>query len=333
MIKIYLDWNVFTSMMNFEKISNLSSRETFWKLKQYLELREDNILIPYSNAHLNDLMKSYYKGDHEKTKESIEYISLLTKDLCLTQYWNEENAKFHYRNALEFFESNIEDEKSGLKFKTFEDVLKPLKEFGLDKIFDIYKTIPHNMDIEQMEKHSPLLASLFPRSKKENNMYASILDTFEMFQKFKNNPVTYNQLRNLFKDGIGIGSNINTFQNVIEQLDEYLPKTMLNKSFNELYEENNQKNYLRNKDFERLTGVYMQLDFVGYKTDTLTDKNQYDNLFNDAQHCFYAAHCEIYITNDNKNYKKTKAVFQSEQILTQVMKPLEFVNYVEEIIK
>ena len=71
----------------------------------------------------------------------------------------------------------------------------------------------------------------------------------------------------------------------------------------------------------------MQLDFVGYGSDKLTEKNQYDNLFNDALHCFYGAHCDFFITADKKTYKKTKAVYQSENISTQVMKPKEFIDF------
>ncbi len=103
---------------------------------------------------------------------------------------------------------------------------------------------------------------------------------------------------------------------------------MLNKSFTELYQDNNKTDISKNTTYSKLTGIFMQLDFVGYASDKLTEKNKYDNLFNDALHCFYAAHCDFFLTSDKKTYKKTKAVFESEDIATKVMKPKEFVDYV-----
>jgi hypothetical protein len=74
----------------------------------------------------------------------------------------------------------------------------------------------------------------------------------------------------------------------------------------------------------------MKLDFVGFNTDKLNDKNSYGNLFNDALHSFYAAHCTIYMTADKRNYKKSKAVYESENIGTIVLYPEQFLEQIKE---
>lgn len=322
---IYLDWNVFSLLFNREKIQNTEDKETFDNLYNVIQGLKKELIIPFSNAHLQDLYKSYKKGERERVDTSLEFIKELTNSVCITQYWDQTSARFHQRDPFEFFNSLKEEEDNS--FNSFDDVLNTLKEVGADKLFDVYKELPHNMNFEQIKEQNPFFASLFPRSQKENNMYAVMFDMFDLISSVRQNPVIYSELRKLFKNGLQIDPNISNYENTIEQLDTYLPKTMLNKSFTELYSENNKRNYSKNIDYELITGLYMQLDFVGYHSDKINEKNTYENLFNDALHCFYAAHSNVYLTNDKRNYKKTKAVFENQNISTLIMTPTEFIDY------
>jgi len=326
-IKIYLDWNIITNLIDPDRIADTLTKNTFLLLKKLLSHITDRIIIPYSNAHLNDLIHSYQKGERKRVEESLAFLSKLTGDVCLSQYWNEEFAKWHIREPSEFFYSILGDEPNAFdNWETFEE---SLKDVGIDKVFNMFKFIPHGMDFIQIEKHNPFFASLFPRAQEEDSMYAVIQDIYGLFLKISNNPTVYNELKKMFREGIQIDPNIGNFNNVIEQLDGYLPKTMLNKSFTELYEMNKGKQS-KNKYYDKLIGLYMQLDFVGYKSEKLTPKNAYDNLFNDALHCFYAAHCDVYLTNDRKHSKKTLAIFKSENISTQVLTTTEFLDFISE---
>ena len=91
---------------------------------------------------------------------------------------------------------------------------------------------------------------------------------------------------------------------------------------------NNTSDISENKDYSRIVGTFLKLDFVGYGDQPLNEKNQFDNLFNDALHCFYGAHCDIYVTKDKKSIKKTKAVYQDEQISTRLVKSTELSEYI-----
>lgn len=330
MIRIYFDWNVITTLRQTENLTNSDDIITFQTLINIINSARDKLIIPYSNGHLNDLMKSYKKGERNRVEQSLNFISLLTQDVCLTQYWNEETAKWHYRNPNEYFESLIV-EGSDLDTTSFDSILAPLKEFGLDKIFDTFKFLPHNINFEELKQHNSSFSIFFRRAKTDNSLYAVMQDFLDLTNEMKTNPVVYNELRSVFKNSVTIDQNIHNVENVIEMLDKTMPKTMLNKSFTELYLENAKTETSKNKDYSKIIGTFMQLDFVGYGSDRLTDKNQYDNLFNDALHCFYGAHCDFFITADKKTYKKTKAVYQNENILTQVMKPAEFIDYLNEL--
>ncbi|MBL0316635.1 MAG: hypothetical protein IPP69_12935 [Flavobacteriales bacterium] len=110
-------------------------------------------------------------------------------------------------------------------------------------------------------------------------MYAVMEDLYELTKE--TNPAIYNGLCSLFKNSIPLDANVHNVENVIGLLDQTMPKTMINKSFTELYKDNNKLETSKNQDYSKIVGVFMQLDFVGYGSDKLTDKNPYANLFND----------------------------------------------------
>lgn len=305
MIKMYLDWNVITTLRQTESLTNKEDLIMFQSLSRVINSLRDKFIIPYSNGHLNDLLKNHRKGELERVEQSLEFISLLTHDVCLTQYWNDAVAIWHNRNPKEYFASLIDQEKR-YGAMGFENMLESLEEFGLDKMFDIFKLLPHDIDFEQLEQKKSSFLMLFNRSRTENSLYAVMADILELSNELKTNPVVYNELRSLFKTYIPLNQNIHNVDNVIEMLDTTMPKTMLNKSFTELYQDYSKTETSKNKSYSKIIGTFMQLDLVGYGSDRLTDKNQYDNLFNDALHCFYAAHCDFFITADKKAYKKNK---------------------------
>ncbi|MEJ8844871.1 hypothetical protein WG954_20920 [Lacibacter sp. H375] len=328
MTKLYLDWNVITTLRQPENLLSQDDIHTFNTLGAIINSSSENLIIPYSNAHLNDLLKSYKKGERKRVAESLQFISILTKDVCLTQYWNDENAKWHQRNPEEYFQDLI-DNGEDVDMTSLDTILEPLKEYGLGAIFDTFKQLPHDINFDEIEKYNPNFLLFFKKAKLENSIYAVMEDFIGLTNEMKTNPTVYNELRNLFKTAIPLDSSIHNVDNVIEMLDNTLPKTMLNKSFTQLYLENDKTETSKNKDYSKIIGTFMQLDFVGYGSDKLTEKNQYDNLFNDSLHCFYAAHCDYFVTSDKKIYKKAKAVFQNEKINTRVMKPKEFIDFVQ----
>ncbi len=326
-IRIYLDWNIYSNLMSVDRLTDNFEKQMYESLKEIFVLGREKIITPYSNAHLNDLMKSYKQGERERVESALAFISILTQNVCIAQYWDEENAKWHYRDPNDFFNSLIKDDEEN-PFESFGDVLDTLDELGVASVFKNFKAIPHGIDFTEINKTNPMFAGLFSASQRDGSVFALMCDVFDMFNQIQTNPNVYIEFRKLFKNNLGISTNISNFDNTIEQLDAYFPKTMLNKSFTELFQEHNKDKSSKNKDYSKITGLYMQLDFVGFNSDKINEKNKYQNLFNDALHCFYGAHCDFYITSDKRGYKKSKAVYQSEGILTQVLKPQEFIDFI-----
>jgi hypothetical protein len=341
---IYLDWNVVSDMLYHEGKSE-TEKVMFAQLASIL-LNHPQIVIPYSNAHLSDIMKSYRQGERERVQEKLHALSDFTKDLCISLYWGKQEPEFHRRDPFEFFNSMIDD--NGVTFPTLEGLKGQIEEIEVeygatiraelekkgivmplslsDAVFGIYEHMPHNMDFVQLDALSPQFGAIFKKARVRNSIHAVVEDLFDLMHSLNHSPDGYVQLRNFFRDALKINPAISTFDNVINQLNQYLPTTAFGKSFDQLYAENNKSNKHGSELYHRITGKYTQLDFVGFRPEKMGPKNQYSNFFNDALHCYYATHCDVFITRDDRTYHKSRAVYQAENIGTQVMKPDEFLK-------
>ena len=68
MIRIYFrDWNVVSSL----------KRKEFKDIKEFIDKHKKYLLFPYSPAHFNDLMKSYFPDNAllETDLETLQYLS------------------------------------------------------------------------------------------------------------------------------------------------------------------------------------------------------------------------------------------------------------------
>ncbi|WP_138990810.1 hypothetical protein [Larkinella sp. C7] len=325
---IYLDWNIFTNLANCESIEDTDLKIQFRQIKEYLQKGDSTFVIPYSNAHLNDLYKSYVKGENERVQNSLNFISLLTNNICLTQYWGDEYPKWHSRLAVEHFNTLIENNE--VNFNVFDTLFEGSNEDSVailyKGIFDSYKLLPHNINFIDLKNSQPFFASLFQCSQIENSMYAVIKDVICLFKEIYNNPSVYNELRKIFKEQLKINPHIGSVDNAIEQLDSFMPNTILGKTFSELSQPTDNNPFYEITNQDKIIHKYLTLDFFGYNSDKLNSKNMYGNLFNDSLHCFYAAHCDVFVTNDKRTYKKSKVVFDSEGITTLVCSSKDFLD-------
>ena len=343
-IFIYLDWNVVSDML-YQEGKSEEEKVLFAQLASIL-LNHPQIVIPYSNAHLSDIMKSYRQGERERVGDKLGALSDLTKDLCISLYWGKQEPEFHRRDPFEFFNSMIDDD--GITFPTLEGLKAQLDEIeaehgpalrsemakkGItvpqslsDMLFGIYNHMPHNMDFALFDTLYPQFGAIFQKARVKNSIHAVVDDLFDLMHSLNHSPDGYVLLRNFFRDALKINPAISTFDNAIDQLNQYLPTTAFGKSFDQLYAENNKSNKHGSELYHRITGKYTQLDFVGFRPEKMGPKNQYSNFFNDALHCFYATYCDVFITRDDKTYHKSRAVYQAENIATQVMKPEDFIG-------
>lgn len=147
MCEVYLDLNVFDRIEKRETLDE-NTKKHYDHL--YNQIVSEDIVVPYSNAHLNDLKRAYLKNS-EKTLEHVENIKFLTNDLCIVNYWGDQGITWHYRDINEYFETSRID--IGLMASSFEEFINKM-EFGF--IFQLqvlplkYKPLPEDFRQKQM---------------------------------------------------------------------------------------------------------------------------------------------------------------------------------------
>lgn len=152
---VYLDWNVFNRI---EKAGNLppSDKETFERIESLIT--SNSIITPYSNAHINDLIRGYQNNPTFIPKH-LETLKRLTKNLCIVQYWGHNNTTWHFRDVEDFFKSALEDIETTPK--SLEEIIN-LDPTGLLKsFFELSRLEPVPPNFKDISKANPFLLFRF----------------------------------------------------------------------------------------------------------------------------------------------------------------------------
>jgi hypothetical protein len=178
MIKIYLDWNVVSNMLESAKLTTevelTETQANHLLLHQIFILqRNSNLVVPYSNAHLLDI-----KGA-QNLEEKLEYLSLLSSDICIGQYWDHDQIIWHQISTEENYNTEMEEDF------TFEKLTEDLEDSGMPNLFDMFKNLPHGIDFTAFDASFPRAQEIFKHSKNENSMYAMMQDMFELYKSMK----------------------------------------------------------------------------------------------------------------------------------------------------
>ncbi len=187
----YLDWNVFDRI---EKKDNLDAeqRDAFSKIEQLII--DQKIISPYSNAHINDLLRGHANNPTYIPKH-LETLNRLTQNLCIVQYWGNTQTTWHYRDVNEFFNSALNDKD--VTSKPFTELLD-LDETtaGLWKAqLELLRAIPVPNNFKEIYKASPIFNFMFPRTKTQMNMLAMCEDLYDFSNNAKKDYSLYKSLR------------------------------------------------------------------------------------------------------------------------------------------
>ncbi|MDN4165230.1 hypothetical protein QWY31_06945 [Cytophagales bacterium LB-30] len=98
----------------------------------------------------------------------------------------------------------------------------------------------------------------------------------------------------------------------ISQIDQLVAKIGIYDSLDEWIVSQLQlkgKAYQNDTIFDYYITAYNTLDFISFYPDKLSERNKFENLFNDARHSAYGSQSDVFITNDNNCYLKSKFLF------------------------
>lgn len=149
MIRVYLDWNIISYLKTYK-----TEKEPFISLNSTLIHNRNNILTPYSSAHLSDLITSYKQSENGKlqTLEDLKYLETLTDNYCILYNYKTqetypdktdiEDYFFEILRSDEFLKGNFEDLFSS--FGDYKDIL--------NQLFNTLKDTPSGLNSESFDK-------------------------------------------------------------------------------------------------------------------------------------------------------------------------------------
>lgn len=324
MIKVYLDWNVMSGMKNnhFQELNDMI-------------LNKDKFLLLYSTSHIGDIFASIKNHSEEEQKiirEDLDYITHLTDDLCLVN--NSKEVTLSRYQPGELLDDRIRETPLFEDF-SLDNLFSSIEEdnpmFGLvSTMKNMIASMPLDFAFKEAFENTEsaaMLDKIFPGLKEDKTMNGFFMSFGKMFHNM-NETEDYKDLRNMVQQ-IGVNSgHFNENKNPFEVIDNAYKKTGIENFDVDQYFD---KTKNAPEWFNEITNEYVKLDMHGFKADkvkvTEKEKNTFKNTTEDASHSAFASRCEFYITNDDKNYHKTKAVFHKLNIYTIVLKPNEFIQY------
>lgn len=310
-MNIYLDLNIFDRI---EKKDLLNSSE-----KSIYEGIENLIMsgkydAPYSNAHLNDLFRGYQK-DPNFVEEHLKNIKRLTKDLCICQYWDNFDATWHYRDVNEFFNEKVNEWE--FEPKSFEDLMS-FDDMDIPNPINLYKLIPLPKEFKDAYKE-PMFALMYPKSKINSNHYSLMEDIFDFQSRLKSDYSLYKSFKSYLVQNLAKFRKNPEMSKAIKTNFQDLPKHLTLIEIAETYTSKTKSS--NNAAYSKVIETFYKFDLQGYKTDA-----NFNNMFDDAMHAFYASHCEYFITNDERCKYKSEKTFEKLGIKTIVLKAEEYMQ-------
>lgn len=307
MTHVYLDWNV------FDRIEK-KAEPIYHEIEKLI--RERAIITPYSNAHINDLVRGYEKNP-SFVQAHLKTLKGLTNNLCIVQYWGQENTTWHYREVVEFFNSALENVET--LSKSFTDLID-WDETGLWELqLSLLRTQNLPVEFKQIFKANPVFNLIFPKSKIEMNMLALCEDLFDFSNNAKKDFSLYKTLRSYVNQ-----SRLKFKQQpkVYREIDKIMAGIPAHLNFDEIWDKYAIKNKTSdNSVYQKITDTYYKIDFKGYKAD-----EKFSNLIDDSLHVFYGAHCDYFVTIDDKCHYKATEVYNDLKISTKALKPNDFLE-------
>lgn len=324
MIKVYIDWNVMSGMKN----GNFSELEEIFKNKEKFRLM-------YSTSHIGDILASNRDDQEQQNliQQDLDFITSLTDNLCLANSGKE--VYFDYLQPRELFEDQKESNKltDGLSIDSLFDSNLNDKNESLKQIIELTKDqlksidlAPAFKDIYKTPEGAEVMNKLFPGLEDDLSM-SGFFKSFGLMFENLNEKEGMKDLRTLVQS-IGVNSShFKPNKNPFELIETAYKKNGLI-DFRDNYIQKGKKAPVW---FDEITNEYILLDLHGFNSDKIKvndkEKNTFRNTTEDASHSAFATLSDFYITNDIKNLKKTKAVYEKLEIFTKVLKPNEFVEY------
>lgn len=332
-MRIYFDSQIF----RYIKPTSLSFNS---KLKDCVDSIISQVVLPYSDAHLEDLSRN--KAKPELTVEDLK----LMEGLCNDDYFkfNIISRKFsiHKASPLNVFDSNYYDavdaamaqpEQLSSFFGQFADdpTLSVLGDFYKSFMEMPFPSVISNEAFESMDEETQNKFDTFLSGLREAKTVGDFVNT-ALFQSglLFNNEKKFTEVRKHSQSKID--KNKYGYDQLGKDFDDNLKNSIVQKTFSDLINSiipDSQKDDV----YYKFTLAYLFLDMLNISPDTTAKgkfkESSFGNFNTDANHAYFASHCDVFVSDDHGLRKKANIVFDLFNVPCQVLSVEEFTNFCE----
>lgn len=317
-MNVYLDLNVFDDLEKKEQSSE-EVKKMYDTLDRFLS--DPSVNVPYSNAHLNDLIRGYKKNP-SFMEGHLSTIEKYTSNLLICQYWKKPHPIWQIRPVREFFQAALKDQE--LILETWDDMLK--HDFGLVNPIalqtSLYKFIPVPIEFKKIYQEDPIFGIIYPLTRSQMNLAALGADLYNFSVQITRDFSLYKSLRRFLLQSIQkyrLNANLVTSVNKLSPgIPDYL---QIEKWFEELRPKSETGIM---SSFDRFFETFFRFDISGYKSDA-----RFPNMIDDALHTYYAAHCDVFLSKDERCRAKAIKTYERLKVSTRVYDPLAFLESIK----
>ena len=300
---VYLDWNILGKL--WMPASQPEKNKThFAQLEQMVEAGK--LVLPYSNAHIRDLSRGVSKRP-EYAQPHTDQIARATNNLCITQYWGEQEVRWQYRNAAEFLESTIADKSFATG--SYADLFSnpDIDETGLMSSFhaahvNTLRLLRLPEKFREYYKADPIFSLMFPKTKVESTMLSLYEDIYDFMRVIMSDHALYKQFKTFLANAKARSMEVRKVGKAVGERFETEPAHL---EWDEMWEQIAPMTEVsKNAKYSKLVDLFTRTDLKGYAPD-----EKFSNLIDDALHTFYGAHCDYFVTLDERCLMKAQKVY------------------------
>lgn len=323
MVRIYLDSNIFRFLKK-------ADTDFYQSLDSSLRKYSDRLIYYYSHAHLLDLKRD--KSD--KKKDDLIFMEEFVQSNYLALGWKEEFVNVQIATPTEAFEGIGEDIQI-TDYINLDAIMMDLdvdsnpELSGVKSMIEGLMALPINLGLASniascSDEEKKLWQNLIPNIKDEYTL-GEWLEQFSLMYEnlFDDSTQTYKELRRFFIENFNLAQKFNIDIEKID-FDTALKDTPLQNSFTEFVNKSieNSSNTIQ-REFDFLMTAFQTLNILGVDREK-NKKAKFANNFNDAQHAYYSAHCDVLVSDDVGFLLKSKVMYKLLGIETKVLHVEEF---------
>lgn len=253
-----------------------------------IERLKKQYIIPFSFAHLCDRQKKMNEKTIKFINEDLNFFNDLSNGYMLGRY--KDDYDITHMNIFEKFnEVTIAKNEQYPSLSIPEEILNKIKIIGFQKFFE---------DKKNVQWFPLIIVSALNRFESDYELYEQFREVFKL-----NPPEELSFFSVLLKPDL-----------TSEELKKVIEK----------YTKDNQPvdNSLRHK----VSTAYLLLDLNPNYHEKVNSKSNFTNMYTDSDHMLNASFAKCYITEDKKTIKKTRFIYQSYGIKTEVYNIEEFIK-------